>query len=196
MTEYYKILTLDDLDGEVWRDVVGLGGAYQVSNLGRIKSTGRVAQNKIGHGRGNGRWMPSKILKQKEYNKGYLTVALSNKKIGIDKSFSVHRLVVDAFEGLLVGMTVNHKWLNKKDNRIIALEQITPHDNVWHAINNGARNTAGIRNRNSKLTNEQVVEMRKLFADGVDLNGLCKLFPIKKATIHKIVRRQLWKHVA
>lgn len=42
--EIYKNLSLEDLPGEVWRDVVGYEGLYQVSNLGRVKS---LLSNKI-----------------------------------------------------------------------------------------------------------------------------------------------------
>ena len=34
----YENLSLEDMEGEVWKDVVGYEGLYQVSNLGRVKS--------------------------------------------------------------------------------------------------------------------------------------------------------------
>lgn len=79
---------------ELWKDVVGYEGLYQVSNLGRVKSTGVTVI------RGNGRpyTSPEKILRPRKRGKPrkqYHTVALySNKK---SSSIAIHRLVAVAF---------------------------------------------------------------------------------------------------
>ena len=38
LLKIYENLSLEDMEGEIWKDVVGYEGIYQVSNLGRIKS--------------------------------------------------------------------------------------------------------------------------------------------------------------
>lgn len=72
---------------EVWKDVFGYEGLYQVSSFGRVKSLERIDSN-------NHRW-PERILKGIRTPKGYLQVKLC--KRGEVKSVSVHRLVATAF---------------------------------------------------------------------------------------------------
>ncbi len=71
---------------EIWKDIKGYEGAYQVSNLGRIKSLSRYnAQNAF---------IKEKILRQ-GVKKGYLSVSLSKNRKA--KQFYVHRLAAQAF---------------------------------------------------------------------------------------------------
>ena len=65
---------------EIWKDIEGYEGLYQVSNLGRVKS---LKFNKI------------KILSQGISGSGYKIVSLS--KENQRKIFLVHRLVAMAF---------------------------------------------------------------------------------------------------
>ena len=64
---------------EIWKDVVGYEGKYQISDLGRVKSF-------IG---------TEKILKQQKSKLGYMYIILCNKSV--QKRFAVHRLVATAF---------------------------------------------------------------------------------------------------
>lgn len=84
MEEIYKILDLNNLEGEEWRDVVGYEGKYQVSSLGRVKSL----IDEYGHYR-------EKIMKQCFNKFGYLRVGI--RKDGKQKNCPVHRLVAIAF---------------------------------------------------------------------------------------------------
>lgn len=80
------------LDGEIWRDIKGYEGLYQVSNYGRIKSVARLIM------RVNG--APQRVyekLKDAEVDShtGYIRTTLA--KDGISKRIGVHRLVAEAF---------------------------------------------------------------------------------------------------
>ena len=70
--ETYQNLSLEDLPNEIWKDVVGYEGLYQVSNLGRIKSLDRYVEYPNYIKRINGR-----IMSQQDNSKGYLMVNLS-----------------------------------------------------------------------------------------------------------------------
>jgi hypothetical protein len=88
---------------EVWKDVVGYEGLYQVSNLGRVKSVERYKDNN-----GTKQLVKERILKQGENKKGgYLKVDLwKNNK---SKTLYVHRLVAIAFiDNPTNKPTVNH----------------------------------------------------------------------------------------
>ena len=74
---------------EIWKDIAGYEGLYQVSNMGQVKSLERKVKKWDGV-----RTVPEKILKQ-SLRGGYLSVCLS--KGGIYKHHTIHRLVATAF---------------------------------------------------------------------------------------------------
>lgn len=77
---------------EIWKDVIGYEGLYQVSNLGRIKSVYRKVFNP---GLNVWRTQKERILKTVLDYKGYVRVTLSKK--GKIKQHLLHRLVAKAF---------------------------------------------------------------------------------------------------
>jgi hypothetical protein len=99
---------------EIWKDIQGFEGLYQVSNLGRVKSLDCCVKN------GNGlRTVHGKILKPYKSSNGYLFVGLGRKK----RHASVHRLVAKAFVNNHHNMPdVNHKDENKSNNIYTNLE--------------------------------------------------------------------------
>ena len=109
---------------EIWRNVLGYEGKYMVSNLGRVKSIDRLVEYSGGYTKHK----PGKRMKPYLLRKGYLRVALS--KNGKRKSFLVHRLVWEAFNGPIPeGMQVNHINEVKTDNRLENLNLMTNKEN-------------------------------------------------------------------
>jgi hypothetical protein len=113
-----------ELSNEIWKDVVGYEGLYQVSNLGRVKSLRIYIENRGGSFRERG----ERILKNCSDKDGYKLVGLSKDKVRMSKR--VHRLVAEAFlpnpNNLL---TINHKNTVKYDNRVENLEWDSYRDN-------------------------------------------------------------------
>lgn len=101
---------------EVWKDVVGYEGFYQVSNEGNVRSVERIVP--FGN---RTRTVPSKTRVQAKDKRGYSTVMLSkNNKL---KNAKVHRLVAEAFIDNPDALPeVNHKDENKQNNHVSNLE--------------------------------------------------------------------------
>ena len=109
---------------EVWKDVVGHKGKYQVSNLGRVKSLSR----KIKCDHNAYRTIKERILKQSKNN--YCLVHLGQKS----QNNTVHRLVAQAFiPNPENKRQVNHIDGNKLNNNITNLEWVTASENAKHA---------------------------------------------------------------
>lgn len=125
---------------EVWKDIKGFEGLYQVSNLGNIKHL-PYSQPYIG------RWGNLVIRKKKELmlkpapmkrSNGYLGVTLY--KNGKRCTRSVHRLVAEAFVPNPNNLPqVNHKDENKLNNESVNLEWCTSQYNINYGTANHRR---------------------------------------------------------
>lgn len=121
---------------EIWKDIPGYEGLYQVSNLGRVKS--------FHHN--------NKILRQWSNNNGYLFVSLNRKYNS--KHFRVHRLVAKAFIPNPKNYTeVNHKDECKSNNVVSNLEWCNHSYNALYG-------TCQERLRKHKIQPVQLIEKR------------------------------------
>lgn len=103
---------------EVWKDIQGYEGTYQVSNLGRVRSYKKGKES---------------VLKPIVASKGYTQVALYTNDI--PKRLRVHRLVAETFLSNEENKpVVNHINGIKNDNRLENLEWNTHGENIRHAV--------------------------------------------------------------
>ena len=104
---------------EIWKDIKGYEGYYQVSNMGNVKSLNYRRTGK------------ERIMKPGDNGKGYLRVGLS--KDGKRKSCKVHRLVAEAFIQFVpeanTSYEVDHKNTDRTDNRVSNLCYVTSSQN-------------------------------------------------------------------
>lgn len=125
-----KAFTRKAVNMEVWKDIKGYEGLYQVSNLGRVKTLPRVA------GAGKGYPRKEKILNAEQIWNGYLRVSLH--KDGKYKRFRLHRLVLETFspvEGMEL-LQVNHMDENKENCRLDNLCWMTASENNNYGTHN------------------------------------------------------------
>lgn len=131
---------------EIWKDIKGYEGLYQVSNLGNVKSINHY--NKFGE---KTILYKGKVLKQQIIKtNGYLSVNLS--KNGKTKKFLVHRLVAEAFitnsNNYLV---INHIDENKLNNSLDNLEWCTYLYNNNYGEHSEKISTTRSKNKNKKV---------------------------------------------
>lgn len=108
---------------EIYKDIIGYEGMYQISNMGNVKSLDRY-DNK-------GRVVHGRILVHKKDGGGYHQVCLT--KGGTRRYPKIHRLVCEAFlPNPEKKPTVNHKDENKDNNRLDNLEWATYAENAHY----------------------------------------------------------------
>lgn len=184
---------------EVWKDIKGYEGIYQVSNMGKIRSLTRVVIDKNGIQKN----IKGKTLKLSTTTQGYKAVVF--KKDGKNKNFRVHRLVAQAFiKNYESKPYVNHIDGNKKNNKASNLEWCTNSENMKHAFAIGLKvpsnpNKNGKRQGSlhslSKLSDIEVMEIRRKYKDGASLSLLSEDFHVTKENVSSIVRGDTWKHL-
>ena len=177
-------------ENEVWEDIPGFNGRYQVSNMGRVKSFCGISP-------GGGRILKPWLFTKKKY----WQVSLGSK---IRRS--VHALVLEAFVGPCPeGMECRHLNGNGRDNRLSNLKWGTPKENYQDKVRHGTdRYLKGEECPYSKLSSEMVLSIRKLYKEGKEKYGrrhgnphtqakLAKMFNLHQVTVSEIVTRKIWK---
>jgi hypothetical protein len=176
---------------EVFKDIIGFEGLYQISNMGRVLSLSRL------------KWNGSVFLQLKakilavHVGKGkfaYYSIHLYRNNKGT--KFHIHRLVAMVFIGKPYKATVNHKNGVKAHNFDSNLEWATYAENNQHASSTGLMNQPhGVDNYFAKLTDEKVREIRILLSDGISQRKIAKIYGISRGPIQRIAEKTGWKHV-
>lgn len=115
---------------EIWKDIKGYEGLYQVSNLGRVKA---CEKRWVSH-HNSILYHTERILKPLD-NHGYLRVSLC--KNNHYKKYPIHRLVADAFiPNPLNKPFINHKNFDRTNNRVENLEWVNHKENMEYSSKN------------------------------------------------------------
>jgi len=169
----------EGIPDELWKDIEGYEGFYQVSNLGRVKSLPRTINRK------------TYIYTVKESIRipcivnGYFMISLcKNRK---RETNYIHILLCKAFKPNPNNLPiVNHKDGNKLNISLDNLEWCTYQENTIHAVNNDLHN--------SKLTVKEVKEIRSLLATGHKGVYIAELYSISQGIISNIKTGKIWNH--
>lgn len=155
---------------EIWKEIKGYEGLYQVSSLGRIKSCEKYVKCK------NGKALKKeKILTPKNVN-NYHHILLH--KNGNYKNFKIHRLVAMAFyENPNNYPQVNHIDGNKLNNRVENLEWCTASHNEIHKYKLGYKNNRRV------LQEFQIPLIKEAYKIFCNQRVVAKLFNVSQRTI-------------
>jgi hypothetical protein len=176
---------------EIWKDVVGYEGIYKVSNIGNIISCKRLIFVNTGC------FYSKEFLMKTAIDKlGYVRVGLTknNKK----KLWLFHRVIALAFIPNPSNYPmVNHIDGNKSNNSLDNLEWCTASQNISHSFKNGLSSKLGEKNNSCKLTESQVLEIRKIHLENPEtkLIETAKKFGISKQLVSRINLRLNWTHI-
>lgn len=124
-----------DQKEEIWKDIPGHEGVYQISTFGRVKSLERVlsfeTHNQYTKHTATRKY-PEKLLTPRVTKGGYLRVQLQK------KDFYIHRLMAETFIRHLEDKEeINHLDGNKENNHLSNLEIVTRVENQNHAYDTG-----------------------------------------------------------
>lgn len=185
------------MNTQVWKDIAGYEGLYQISSTGEVKRVERYYTQLNGlTGKVNTKLLSEMIMKPFEDEDGYLRISLI--KENSRKKHFVHRLVaINFIPNPENKPEVNHKEGNKKDNRVEMIEWNTTSENQIHAIVNKLYVTAkGETAGQAKLKEVQVREIHKLWKSGeVTQEYLSNMFGVASSAISRIVNGVRWRHV-
>lgn len=174
---------------EVWLDVPAYAGLYRVSNLGRVK---RLISGE------------DRILAGCIRNTGYKYVVLTDKERIWQAA--VHRLVLTTFNPVarMDGLHARHLDGNKLNNSLENLAWGTPADNIADQFRHGtffkgparAELTRGSKAPTAKLTDAEVVEIRKILgANILTQRRIAALYGVDPSTIKVIAQGKTWTHL-
>jgi hypothetical protein len=183
-------------EGEEWRLIPGMDGAYAVSSFGRVRREVTTAHARAGY-----------ILSPAPDRDGYMRCQVIVN--GRRDRLRIHQAVAAAFIGPCpTGQMVNHKDTNRANNRAENLEYTTAAGNTAHAKalgrmahgdRHGARlhpetHARGERHGCAKLTAAQVADIRAQFRPGVDTyTAVGQRYGVNRSTIRRIVEGVHWR---
>jgi len=201
--EIYENLDLSDLENEIWKEIEGYDGDYYISNLGRVKSFK------------NWNRKDCIIIKSWKTKYGYLNINLY--KNGNKHPNQIHRLVMETFDSInnIFKLEINHINGIKTDNRLENLEWCTHSENAYklklikykigknhHSFGKyHSKKTKNLmsnkskceNNSNSKLTEQNIIEIRRLCDEGIlTQKEIGELFGVSRSAISRIKRRKTW----
>lgn len=167
---------------EIWKDIAGYEGRYEVSNFGRIKSY--VKKKVFG-----------KILSP--YLCGeYYAIRLFFAKNRIGKVFFIHKLMAQAFIPNPDNKPeVNHENGIKTDNWLWNFKWVTKSENIQHAYDTGLLTHVGPKGEKSptaKLKSLQIEEIRKSILEGKSHREIAREFNTSSTNVSFIRNNKRW----
>lgn len=167
---------------------------YEDGSIWNEARTRTIKRIRNGFGQSFTSHSPSVKLSPFLNRNGYLVV--STLQNGKRPKVFVHRLIAMCFvHGYKPHLTVNHINGIKTDNRPENLEWVTLSQNSKHEWETGLVNLRGENQPMHKLTQRQVIHIRKALRVGVPANSLSIIANVSPSTIYLIEKGKRWAHI-
>ncbi len=166
---------------EKWKPIKGYEDRYEVSDHGRVRI---LNYRRVG------------VLRLRRLSlskQGYLHIILCD-GVGARRDMWVHTAVLSAFvRPRPPGLVCDHLDGNPSNNHAENLEWVTQKENIAR----GRRaDVAGIKHPMAKLTEAQVIQIRKRYtAGGISQRALAAEFGVGPSHVSMIILRKTWKHI-
>jgi len=177
---------------QLWRDIPGFEGAYQVSDDGAVRSLAR----RIVRSNGVPQTFKGRLIRSRNRG-GYRMVSLA--KAGVLTDHLVHRLVMLSFVGAQPELCEVAHWNgDKADNRLANLRWATRKENAADSARLGQK-ALGEQKGNAKLSADKVKAIRERYkrsSYGVSNCGeLAAEYGVTPSLIIQVVARRIWAHI-
>ncbi len=175
---------LRKISDEIWKEIPYADKHYEVSNYGRVKS---FCYDKV-----DGRIVKPGVIK------GFFNVSFMS--YGKKKSFLVHKIVAEIFIAKTEDLqdTVIHLDWNKTNNSLSNLQWVTKPESykrMFKRIHDKRRNSKEKVITYSKLSANDVMQIKGMLNRGIIQNVIAKLFCVSEMQITRIKRGENWSHV-
>lgn len=173
---------------EIWKDVAGYEGLYQISNLGRVASFRARGGSRPRNPNG------AYLLNPGPDAWGYARINASiNNETQILK---VHRLVALAFiPNPGSKPEVNHVDRNKLNNRFDNLEWATGPENMAHYAQSPKTATEITLRRVNAMPDNDVLDIRACAFFGASVAAIAQAFGLHRRRVERILSGQYYSHV-
>lgn len=170
---------------EVWKDIPGYEGLYQVSDQGRVRSLDRCVEVNDPKRKLFKRCYKGQLLRPGMVRTGHVTVVLGRNQKGKPTSTPVHQLVLKAFVGEpKEGEEVRHLNGIANDNRLENLQYGNRAQNILDVFHTGKAWR--------RLTAENVKDIRQRLANGEKGRHIAKEYGVWETTISAIKTGRLY----
>jgi len=174
---------------EEWRAIDGFDGYYEVSDHGRIRSwKDKGARRPIR------RAVAPHLMRPAPNKNGYMQTALTHG--GTKRIVTMHGLVAEVFIGPRPdGQVVRHYDGNQLNNHLSNLRYGTRKENAADSFRHGTF-ALGEVNGKSKLSADQVHEIRRMLVEGRTRRDIGGAFGISHTNVNSIANGETWRHLA
>lgn len=170
---------------EIWKDIPGFEGEYQICVEAQcVRSLDRLVNSKAG----SKRRVRARVLRPSARANGYQCVSLRGTLCDI------HVLVCEAAHGPRPSVVhvVRHLNGDPSDNRPANLQWGTPKDNGGDTVRHG-RTRRGQKNGQAKLTESDVIEIRRRCRAGETNRAVAHDFGVTRQNVGLIMSGQKWQ---
>lgn len=165
---------------EIWLDVVGYEGLYQISNAGRVRSFVRCKKGRM-------------LRPTRHKTRGAHIILCKNSD---HRTKKIHHLVLEAFIGPKPGGMECAHWDDDplNNNNLDNLRWATPTENREDSRRNGTL-VLGSNHPTAKLSESDIPSIHSDRENGMSYRNIATKYKVSHTLIIRVLQGRAWKHV-